>query len=355
MTRAIVPDKPRHYTSKAKNAQEAHEAIRPTDFHRDRAGSGDHGQLYSPDLQPRAGQPDGLGAARADDGRADRRRGPRDASRDRPGGALPRLSRALRGRPRREGRRRGRRRACRRSAAGDAPAKTGVEATQSFTQPPPRYSEASLVKRLEELGIGRPSTYAATLQTLKDREYVRLEKNRFIPEESGRLVTAFLERFFERYVNYDYTAELEEELDDVSGGRLGWQKLLEDFWKRLQAQGGRGDGAEAVRSDRGARRIPRRRACSPTRTTAATRGCARCAAPAGSGFAAASSARSSPAPIIRSANITRRFGQGGEEARDAKARPSSATASSSRAGASGPISSATASAPRSPRTCRRTG
>ena len=121
---------------------------------------------------------------------------------------------------------------------GDAPAKTGVEATQHFTQPPPRYSEASLVKRLEELGIGRPSTYAATLQTLKDREYVRVEKGRFVPEESGRLVTAFLERFFERYVSYDYTAELEEELDDVSGGRLDWQKLLDDFWRDFKPKAG---------------------------------------------------------------------------------------------------------------------
>jgi len=121
---------------------------------------------------------------------------------------------------------------------GDVPAKTGVEATQSFTQPPPRYSEASLVKRLEELGIGRPSTYAATLQTLKDREYVRVEKGRFVPEESGRLVTAFLERFFERYVSYDYTAELEEELDDVSGGRLDWQKLLDDFWRDFRPKAG---------------------------------------------------------------------------------------------------------------------
>jgi DNA topoisomerase-1 len=122
--------------------------------------------------------------------------------------------------------------------SGDAPVKTGVEAVQSFTQPPPRYSEASLVKRLEELGIGRPSTYAATLQTLKDRDYVRIEKNRFLPEESGRLVTAFLERFFEKYVSYDYTAELEDELDDVSGGRLGWQKLLEDFWRDFKPKAG---------------------------------------------------------------------------------------------------------------------
>ena len=122
--------------------------------------------------------------------------------------------------------------------AGDAPAKKGVEATQSFTQPPPRYSEASLVKRMEELGIGRPSTYDATLQTLKDREYVRTDKNRFIPEESGRLVTAFLERFFERYVDYDYTASLEDGLDDVSGGRMGWQALLEAFWKDFKPKAG---------------------------------------------------------------------------------------------------------------------
>jgi DNA topoisomerase I len=121
---------------------------------------------------------------------------------------------------------------------GDAPLKTGVEAVQSFTQPPPRYSEASLVKRLEELGIGRPSTYASILQTLKDREYVRVDKGRFVPEESGRLVTAFLERFFEKYVSYDYTAELEEELDDVSGGRLEWQKLLDEFWRDFRPKAG---------------------------------------------------------------------------------------------------------------------
>ncbi|MBA3896832.1 MAG: topoisomerase DNA-binding C4 zinc finger domain-containing protein, partial [Sphingomonadaceae bacterium] len=99
------------------------------------------------------------------------------------------------------------------------------------TQPPPRFSEASLVKRLEELGIGRPSTYASTIQVLKDRSYVRIEKNRFFAEESGRLVTAFLERFFEKYVGYDFTAGLEDELDEVSGGRAEWQAVLESFWK----------------------------------------------------------------------------------------------------------------------------
>jgi DNA topoisomerase-1 len=114
---------------------------------------------------------------------------------------------------------------------GDAPAKKKVISEQHFTQPPPRYSEASLVKKMEELGIGRPSTYAATLQTLKDRGYTRVEKNRFIPEESGRLLTAFLERFFERYVSFDFTAHLEDELDDISGGRAEWQKVLEAFWR----------------------------------------------------------------------------------------------------------------------------
>jgi len=232
----FVPDRPRQYQSKIKNAQEAHEAIRPTDFDRPRAASGDHARLYeliynralasqmaSARLERTTVElTDGAGRAvlRAtgqvvlfpgftalyDEGR--------DDPQDEEGARMP----ALR--------------------EGDAPVRTGVEATQSFTQPPPRYSEASLVKRLEELGIGRPSTYAATLQTLKDREYVRIDKGRFVPEESGRLVTAFLERFFERYVSYDYTAELEEELDDVSGGRLDWQKLLDDFWRDFKPKAG---------------------------------------------------------------------------------------------------------------------
>src|SRR3569623_1232812 len=103
---------------------------------------------------------------------------------------------------------------------GDSPAKRGVEATQHFTQPPPRYSEASLVKRLEELGIGRPSTYASTLQVLKDRNYVRVERNRFFAEESGRLLTAFLERFFPRYVAYDFTAEMRKSSTMCRAG--GW-------------------------------------------------------------------------------------------------------------------------------------
>ena len=100
------------------------------------------------------------------------------------------------------------------------PVELRVVADQHFTEPPPRYSEASLVKRLEELGIGRPSTYAATLATLRDREYVRIEKKRLVPEDKGMLVTAFLESFFKRYVEFDFTANLEEQLDDISGGRF---------------------------------------------------------------------------------------------------------------------------------------
>jgi DNA topoisomerase-1 len=236
-----VPDKPRHYETKAKNAQEAHEAIRPTDFGRDRIGSGDHGRLYeliwkralasqmaSARLERTTAElADGTGEhglratgqvvlfpgflALYEEGRDDPDRGSgKNASADEADEDSRRLPRLR---------------------EGDTPAKKGVAAEQHFTQPPPRYSEASLVKRMEELGIGRPSTYAATLQTLKDRDYVRLEKNRFFPEESGRLLTAFLERFFERYVSFDFTAHLEDELDDISGGRAAWRDVLEGFWR----------------------------------------------------------------------------------------------------------------------------
>ena len=232
----FVPDRPRQYQSKIKNAQEAHEAIRPTDFDRPRAASGDHARLY--ELVYNRALASQMASARLERTTVELTDGPgrailrasgqvvlfpgfmalydegRDDVADEEGARMPPLRQ------------------------GDAPLKTGVEATQHFTQPPPRYSEASLVKRLEELGIGRPSTYAATLQTLKDREYVRVEKGRFVPEESGRLVTAFLERFFDRYVSYDYTAELEEELDDVSGGRLDWQKLLDAFWRDFRPKAG---------------------------------------------------------------------------------------------------------------------
>jgi DNA topoisomerase I len=110
-----------------------------------------------------------------------------------------------------------------------------VKPGQHFTQPPPRYSEASLVKKLEELGIGRPSTYASIIQVLQDREYVKLEKKRFQPEDRGRLVTAFLTNFFERVVRYDFTAKLEDQLDEVSGGRAAWKQVLRDFWRDFYA------------------------------------------------------------------------------------------------------------------------
>lgn len=112
----------------------------------------------------------------------------------------------------------------------DAVKRNQVKPEQHFTEPPPRYSEASLVKRLEELGIGRPSTYASIIQVLIDRTYVKLDKKRFTPEDRGRLVTAFLHRFFERYVEYSFTADLEHLLDEISGGRANWKEVLRQFW-----------------------------------------------------------------------------------------------------------------------------
>ncbi|MBU2089095.1 MAG: topoisomerase DNA-binding C4 zinc finger domain-containing protein, partial [Alphaproteobacteria bacterium] len=119
-------------------------------------------------------------------------------------------------------------------AKGDAMGLGTVTPDQHFTQPPPRYSEASLVKKMEELGIGRPSTYASILQVLQDRSYVRLEKRRFLPEDRGRLVTAFLSNFFERYVQYNFTAELENQLDEVSGGQIDYKQVLRDFWQHFR-------------------------------------------------------------------------------------------------------------------------
>jgi DNA topoisomerase-1 len=118
---------------------------------------------------------------------------------------------------------------------GDRPSLRDVRPEQHFTQPPPRYTEASLVKKLEELGIGRPSTYASIIQVLQDRNYVRHEKKRFVPEDRGRIVVAFLNEFFKRYVEYDFTADLEEQLDDISGGRIDWKAVLRDFWKAFNA------------------------------------------------------------------------------------------------------------------------
>ncbi len=119
--------------------------------------------------------------------------------------------------------------------AGDLLKKERIEAAQHFTEPPPRYTEATLVKRMEELGIGRPSTYASTLAVLRDRDYVRIDKKRLVPEDKGRLLTAFLEGFFTRYVEYNFTADLEEKLDEVSNHTLDWKQILRDFWRDFSA------------------------------------------------------------------------------------------------------------------------
>lgn len=226
---SFVPDKPRQYQTKAKNAQEAHEAIRPTDFGRATVGSGDHAKLY--ELIWKRALASQMASARLERTTVELEDGTGQTALRATGqvvlfpGYLTLYEEGIDDSDDEESRR------LPRLSQGDAPLKKAVHAEQHFTQPPPRFSEASLVKRLEELGIGRPSTYASILQVLKDREYVRVDRNRFIPEESGRLLTAFLERFFERYVSYDFTAGLEEELDDISGGRAEWQAVLEAFWR----------------------------------------------------------------------------------------------------------------------------
>ena len=236
---AYVPDSPRVYKTKAKNAQEAHEAIRPTGLERrpkDVAHmlNNDEMRLYeliwkrtmasqmaSARLQQAAIDVDAGGRAtlRAtgsivifdgflklyEEGKDDQK----DENGD--GGRLPKVDQG--------------------EALGDGP----VTPKQHFTEPPPRYSEATLVKGMEELGIGRPSTYASVLSVLQDRNYVRLEKNRFYPEDRGRLVTAFLSSFFTRYVEYDFTADLESKLDAVSAGDFNWKSLLSEFWTDFDA------------------------------------------------------------------------------------------------------------------------
>ena len=231
-----VPKEPRVYRSPAKNAQEAHEAIRPTDLAR-RPGDvarhldNDHRRLYeliwkrtvasqmasalldqvSVDIADGSGRLrlHATGSVVVFDGFLKLYQEDRDDAVDEEG----------------EGRRLPKMR------EGEHLARGAVTPAQHFTQPPPRYTEASLVKKLEELGIGRPSTYASILQVLQDREYVKLDKRRFVPEDRGRLVTAFLTSFFERYVEYNFTADLENQLDEVSGGRVDWKQLLRDFWR----------------------------------------------------------------------------------------------------------------------------
>jgi DNA topoisomerase I len=226
-----VPEKPRFYSTKAKNAQEAHEAIRPTSLARNPGKlrlDPDLGRLYeliwkrmiasqmesariertTIDLE----SSDGKTSLRASgdvtlfDGYLAVYEEGRDDPEEEAVSKLPQVTQ------------------------GAAAKVAAARADQHFTEPPPRYSEASLVKKMEELGIGRPSTYASVLTVLRDREYVRMDKNRFVPEDKGRLVTIFLEEFFLRYVEYDFTAALEEKLDLVSAGELNWKVLLREFW-----------------------------------------------------------------------------------------------------------------------------
>ncbi len=241
-----LPGAPREYSTKAKNAQEAHEAIRPTDVSRTpesvaRFLDDRQRRLYeliwkrAVASQMQSAELDQTTVDIAEEGGKTRLRANgsviafdgflrlyREDEDDRAADARAGIATA--------------------SAEDDDertlppmrdrdPLKTGpVAATQHFTQPPPRFSEATLVKKLEELGIGRPSTYASILQVLQDRQYVRLDKRRFIPEDRGRLVTAFLVAFFERYVDTGFTAGLEEKLDDISAGRADWRAVMRAFW-----------------------------------------------------------------------------------------------------------------------------
>ncbi|MEM9871104.1 MAG: type I DNA topoisomerase [Pseudomonadota bacterium] len=233
-----VPAQPRVYKNKAKNAQEAHECIRPTDMARDAASlkitDDDQRKLY--DLiwkRTLACQMEGARLERTtvDIGSADGQVGLRatgqvilfdgflrvyeegrdDEVVDDDDKRLPQL------------------------AEGETADKRSVTPDQHFTQPPPRYTEATLVKRMEELGIGRPSTYASIVTTIQDRGYVRKDKNRLIPEDKGRLVIAFLENYFRKYVGYDFTASMEEELDDVSAGDRDYKDVLGRFWADFSA------------------------------------------------------------------------------------------------------------------------
>ena len=232
-----VPSEPRIYKNKAKNAQEAHECIRPTDMTRAtsdlKVTEEDQRRLY--DLiwkRTLACQMAGARLERttveisSDDNEVGLRatgqvvmfdgfmrvyEEGRDDVVDDDDKRLPQIMQ------------------------GEAAAKRNVAPEQHFTQPPPRYTEATLVKRMEELGIGRPSTYASVITTIQDRDYVRKEKNRLFPEDKGRIVTIFLLNFFRQYVGYEFTANLEEELDDVSAGERNYKNVLSRFWKDFSA------------------------------------------------------------------------------------------------------------------------
>jgi DNA topoisomerase-1 len=265
---AYVPKSPRMYKTKAKNAQEAHECIRPTEMGRgpDEAHKLESDQRRLYELIWKRTIASQMEAARMERTTVEIE-GPRVGLRatgqvvkfdgflkvyeegrdDEEGEDGARLPEIRQGEPAKKAAMKGSavaaeiaRIAARDDAviAADDAVKGAVFAdalavlgVQSFTQPPPRYTEATLVKRMEELGIGRPSTYASIIDTIQSREYVRKDKNRLFPEDKGRLVTAFLEAYFRRYVDYDFTATLEGSLDEVSGGRADWKQLLRDFWR----------------------------------------------------------------------------------------------------------------------------
>ncbi|WP_208541404.1 type I DNA topoisomerase [Bartonella capreoli] len=237
-----VPQKPRFYSTKAKNAQEAHEAIRPTDFQRNPNQirnflDSDQAKLYeliwkraiasqmcsaeiertTVEIQAIQGENNAnlraTGSVIRFDGFISAYTDQRDEenSEDDESARLPHIN------------------------ANEALTKEKVEVTQHTTEPPPRYSEASLIKKLEELGIGRPSTYASILAILSERGYTVTDKRKLVPDAKGRIVTAFLESFFNRYVEYDFTANLEEKLDLISDGKLAWKDVLHDFWNEFNA------------------------------------------------------------------------------------------------------------------------
>ena len=240
----FLPEKPRYYATKAKNAQEAHEAIRPTDVARKPAEmrrrlNDDEARLYdliwkravasqmsSAEFErttveidaARGGKSIGLratGSVMVFEGFIKAyMEGSDDVIEDDDDGRLPQIN------------------------TGEDLERRKVTPSQHFTEPPPRYTEATLIKKMEELGIGRPSTYTATLATLVDRDYVSIDKKRLVPGSKGRIVTAFLEAFFERYVEYGFTADLEEKLDAISDGRLEWQAVLREFWADFSRQVG---------------------------------------------------------------------------------------------------------------------
>jgi len=232
-----VPKSPRMYKNKAKNAQEAHECIRPTDMTRDastlKLTEADQRKLY--DLIWKRTLACQMAEARLERttveiGSADGQVGMRASGQvvlfdgflkvyeegrdDSVGDDDKRLPQVMQ---------------------GEAAPKKSITPDQHFTQPPPRYTEATLVKRMEELGIGRPSTYASIVTTIQEREYVRKDKNRLIPEDKGRIVTIFLLNFFKRYVEYDFTASLENQLDDVSAGKGNYKDVLGPFWRDFSA------------------------------------------------------------------------------------------------------------------------